>query len=134
VGFLDPLQHFHAVDLRHHDVEHEDIDRRLFLDALQRLQPAARRIDVEVAAGERAQAAAHDDLLVIDDQNPLLHCRPRFVASSPPLAGGSSGRYTRNVEPSPGLLSTSITPPCASTMPWLTDSPRPVPLPTSFEL
>ena len=40
----------------------------------------------------------------------------------------------RNVEPSPTLLSTSIAPPCALTMPWLTDKPRPVPLPTSFEV
>src|SRR5450756_3046606 len=40
----------------------------------------------------------------------------------------------RKVDPLPTVLSTSITPPWALTMPWLTDSPSPVPLPTSFEV
>ena len=36
------------------------------------------------------------------------------------------------VLPLPTSLCTRMVPPCRSTMPWETESPRPVPLPTSL--
>ena len=43
--------------------------------------------------------------------------------------GGAGGRQTRNSEPAPSLLSTSMRPPIALTMPWQIARPRPVPRP-----
>jgi hypothetical protein len=42
------------------------------------------------------------------------------------------GSHTVKREPTPGVLSTTILPPCFSTIPYETDSPNPVPCPTGL--
>ena len=56
--------------------------------------------------------------------------RPQMVMPSPPAEASKRGSQTRNAEPTPTRLVTSIRPPCAATMLSLTASPSPVPRPT----
>src|SRR5262249_51782576 len=128
--FLDPLQDVHAVQARHHDVQDEHLEAA-FLDLAQPLAPVGRAVDFEVTC-QYPSAAVHDEILVVDDQDAVAHACTRSCSFVRSLACGSRGRKTRNTDPAPTVLCTSIAPPCARTMPWLTDSPSPVPLPTSL--
>ena len=54
---------------------------------------------------------------------------PRPGATPPSFpADSTAGRYTRNVEPLPGVLWTSSAPPWLRTMPRTADSPSPRPV------
>ncbi len=75
MGFLDPLQGSQTIELGHHDVEDDYVVVRL-LDHAQRLAPVARRFDLVAAVAENAAAAAHDDFLVIYDQDSDAHELP----------------------------------------------------------
>src|SRR5262245_41882863 len=67
--------------------------------------------------------------LIIDHQNEEVH----VDASCLPMAAALRGRVTRNAVYSPGVVSTSIDPPCCLTMmSWLMDRPSPVPSPAGF--
>ena len=116
MAFLDQAQHFEAADIRHHDVEDHHVVG-VFLDFAQRLAAVLHRLDPIVVAVEDAQAAADDDLLVVDDQNSRAHETPPLALLNDAAAGGASGSKMRNVDPSPTLLSTSMRPPWASTIP-----------------
>src|SRR2546426_249731 len=66
--------------------------------------------------------------VVVDDEN-VQRCHGAEVYF---VSGPASGRWMRNVAPSPGVLATEIVPPCSLTIPYAMDKPRPVPFPTSL--
>src|SRR5262245_40786586 len=67
--------------------------------------------------------------LIIDHQNEEVH----VDASCLPMAAALRGRVMRNAVYSPGVVSTSIDPPCCLTiMSWLIDRPSPVPSPAGL--
>ena len=76
--------------------------------------------------------------LVVDDQEAVFrggaHAYRLLATVGWDRAGhdGFRGRRTRKTVPPPGRGSTSIRPPCPVTIPWLIDSPRPVPSPTGL--
>src|SRR6202043_4075796 len=67
--------------------------------------------------------------LIIDHEYEQIHPRPPdLLADAAPR-----GRKIRNSVNSPGLVSTSIDPPCCLTMiSWLSERPSPVPSPAGF--
>src|SRR5205807_5933578 len=66
--------------------------------------------------------------VVVDDED----AQRRRHADVSSVSAGASGRWMRNVAPSPGGLTTEIVPPCSLTIPYVMDRPRPVPFPTSL--
>src|SRR6185436_4962968 len=87
-------------------------------DRRERLGAGAERHDGKAALLEPERDQIHHLALVVDHEH-RRHAEP-------------PGRYTVNVEPAPDADAMSIQPPCSRTMPQLTDSPRPVPSPTSL--
>ena len=78
----------------------------------ERLLPRRRQIDVVVPRAEVRRERAKDLRLVVDDED------PRHADAS---------SRTTIVRPPPGVSSTSMSPPIASTKPLATASPRPTP-------
>src|ERR1700693_5396933 len=113
---LDPAQDFETVHVGHHDIQDHHVVR-IFLDFAQRLAAVLHGLDLALVALENAQAAFDDDLLVVGDQNSRAHATLPLALRSGTADGGVSGRRTRNVDPSPTLLSTSMRPPWASIIP-----------------
>src|SRR5439155_1562479 len=72
---------------------------------------------------ERAQ----EDLVVLDDQDPVSH-RPLLYATSATAGSGDRGMIRRIVVPRPGALSISISPPCRSMIFLTIAMPSPVPV------
>src|SRR5262245_12397622 len=67
--------------------------------------------------------------LIINYENKQVH----VDAPALPMAAALRGRMIRNSVNSPGVVSTSIDPPCCLTiMSWLMERPRPVPSPAGF--
>src|SRR5689334_16358345 len=67
--------------------------------------------------------------LIINHENEKFH----VDASCLPMAAALRGRVMRNAVNSPGIVSTSIDPPCCLTMmSWLIDRPSPVPSPAGL--
>src|SRR6267143_512699 len=105
------LEHLEAVPHRQHDVEHDQVD----VGFQRHPQPglAVLRDAHLVAVLAQVQAQAQGDrAIVFDDQDASHH---------------AAGRITRKVRPSPILLSSSMRPPCSSTIFLAMASPRPVP-------
>ena len=65
--------------------------------------------DVRANEGSKTVAEQHDVYLQLG--------QPSSINLAAATAGGAGGRSTRNNEPSPGVLSTSISPPSAVTAP-----------------
>src|SRR5262249_50228614 len=103
---------------------------------------------VSLTHEEGVEDIAHD-LLVVDDQNGsvTIHqlCPSPREARAPELRGRSlrhrlrvascadaSGSDRVKRVPLPGMLSQAIVPSCSCTIPYVMDSPRPVPLPISL--
>ena len=101
----------------------------ILLDLSQRLQAVLDGFELIFVVPQDAQATVDNDLLVIDDQYFHAHELLPLLAVSATSGDRMRGRWTRNVDPFPTSLSTSIVPPWASTIPWLTDNPSPVPIP-----
>ena len=112
-----------AAHSRHHDVRHEQVDRAgVPAEQFERRRPVA-CLQHRVAARleDLRDEPAHDEL-VLDEQDRLFAVGGRNAATTPGSvvvdaaptrqAGGS-----RNDEPRPGAVSTSIVPPLCSTMP-----------------
>ena len=72
MALLDPAQHFQPADVRHHDVEDQDVVTVL-LDLLQCFAAVVGGLDLVVVAVQDAQAAPDDDLLIVNDQNSRAH-------------------------------------------------------------
>jgi hypothetical protein len=113
----DVLAQLEAGHALHVEIGDDDVDIVLG-QRRDRVRAAAERHDVEAALLEAELDEIDHLALVVDDK----HFRHEVPA----------GRYTVNVEPLPGVETTSIHPPCSRTMPHVTLSPRPVPSPTSF--
>src|SRR5213079_1818011 len=77
---------------------------------------------------ERLGKRLQQSRVVVDDEN-VQRCHGAEVYF---VSGPASGRWIRNVAPSPGVLATEIVPPCSLTIPYVMDRPRPVPFPTSL--
>src|SRR5262249_47870667 len=120
-----------AVDARQLDVHQDEVGllalgRRDALDAVH-------RVDQVVAGGGQE---VKNDLPVIlgvfDDENAFCHAVPIISPASSPSSSSAAcstriGSVTRKVAPCPSCDSTSIEPPCISTMRFEIASPRPVP-------
>jgi len=63
---------------------------------------------------------------------PLRSAAQSGSAAAGALGGGYDGRYTSNVDPSPGALRTRTSPRLCFRIPHTVESPSPVPLPASF--
>src|SRR5436190_5799763 len=77
---------------------------------------------------ERLGKRLQQSRVVVDDED-VRRCHGADVYF---VSGPASGRWIRNVAPSPGVLATEIVPPCSLTIPYVLDKPRPVPFPTSL--
>ena len=147
VYLLELVERRNAIHARHHHVHDGRVEGHgpRELEALGRVlcEPDA----VTLTCEEGVEDLAHD-LLVVDDQNGAVtihsSCPGRLVRRAPPgspamiqrvraatpVAANGSDRL--NLVPCPGALSHAIVPPCSCTIPYVIDSPRPVPLPISF--
>src|SRR5438105_12881002 len=107
------LEQLVAVEARKHDVEHDQVDVQLERHAQAGLAVLGDAHLVAVPAQVEAEPEG-DGAVVFDDED----ARHRDYAA---------GRRTRNVLPCPTLLSSSMRPPCSSTILLAMASPRPVP-------
>ena len=113
---LEPLQHGRAVEVRHHDVEQDEIDR-LAPEERERFAPALGRPDVVTLPREPSREELTVLLVVVDHQDRrrrgrrdgsgrrALVLRPRAgVAGRPEPAGGRDGsrQAARHQRPQPG--------------------------------
>src|SRR5262245_11347498 len=107
----EAADHVDAVDSGEAEVEHDQIRMLAGGDGERGL---ARRCELDVvAAGAEVRAERAQDLrLVVDDEDPRHSATRRRVTI---------------VSPPPGVLSTSTSPPIASTKPFATARPRPTP-------
>ena len=64
-----PPAHLEAVDLRQHQVEHDEVER-LLGEAVERLLAVAGRDHLVAVALERERQQGLDRLLVVDEQDP----------------------------------------------------------------
>src|SRR5438874_533440 len=96
----------------------------------ERLLAGACSLDLKAVASEVGLHGATDGRLVVDDQDAragrAAHAGPLRAAV---ITGGNSpsGRVNAKRVPPSGRFSAQIRPPCASTNPLATASPRPVP-------
>src|SRR4029450_6314254 len=131
------LEELGAAHLWHALVGHDDGH----VGSRQELQPARAALrgeDVELLPVVEAEGP-QDVRLVIDDEHGIVVVVDGHGAASYPPALATlsrdlcpAGMLISTVAPAPGVLSTSMRPPCAVTTWWLIASPRPVPRPTSF--
>ena len=109
----EATDHVDAVDAGQAEVEHDDIGMVARRD-VEGTFTIRREVDL-VAAGAQVDAQRAQDLrLVVDDEH---------------TAHRNASRLTTIVRPPPGVSSTVISPPIASTNPRATARPRPVPVP-----
>src|ERR1019366_9392964 len=104
---------------------HDDVDF-VVVHQLQALVGAARFQHPEFAAQEIVYGIAHVHLVIDHQQRVFCRWVHGWVLDS------FKGRWTRKQVPSPGLLSTSMRPPCPVMMPCEIDRPNPVPSPTGL--
>src|SRR5262245_12412368 len=125
--------HLEAVHLRHHHVEDREIRPRA-PSKLERLS-AVTCLEHRVARALETEDDQLEDVLVVvrGEDNRLftigLVVRHVVTSSAEALtaAGSANGRPTVNVVPTPALLLKEIVPPCASTIAFVIERPRPVP-------
>ena len=67
-GLAQPLQHGHAVEVGHHDVEHHGVGGEL-ARGLQRLESGARGADLPPLHAQRHRQQVGEHLLVVDDEH-----------------------------------------------------------------
>ena len=87
--------------------------------------PLGRRQHVEAGHLQRAPEGPEKDLVVLDDQDAMLHAVPHGATGA---ATAARGMTRRTVVPRPGALSISISPPCRSMIFLTMAMPRPVPV------
>ena len=126
---LDESRRRHAVHLRHHEVHQDDIGREVRRE--QRRLAARSRLadDLEAALGleQRADALAHDGVVVHDhDRDRLRHAPTSTSCAMPPASGV---RASRRVPLAPLLMVSA--PPSASTRSRMLARPRPFPADSS---
>src|SRR5262249_36491126 len=120
-------QGLHAVELRHAQVQNDEV-AGLALEARKRGQTVG---GLEDAMPGRFEGAAQDQSrvwLVVDDQDTLrvVHgIEPWWAAES--CAPGQAGSEKVKVVPLPGLLATSMRPPCAVMISRTIANPSPAP-------
>src|SRR5262249_12598690 len=116
----------HDVGLPHagHPHVRDDEIERLAADPVQSLRRRRVALHAEAAVDEALGEELDDAGIVVEDEKTraVQHGIP-----TPPASSDEAGKNTANVDPSPTRLSTSIRPPCASTIDLTIDSPRPVP-------
>src|SRR5262249_8988206 len=125
----DLLEQREPVHDRHLDVAHDRVVVDL-PDPLERVRRRLRGVDLDPlrAEADRRRQRLEERDVVVDEQDPRLVHRSGSSGLSPPEAGTS----TMNVAPPPGVGESEISPPCSLTMLYVIESPRPVPVPTSF--
>src|SRR5436190_1207703 len=122
-------QQLETVHARHPDIG----DDRVVVpggDPLERRRGRVGRVyrDPIHSEPERLGKRLQQSRVVVDDED-VRRCHGADVYF---VSGPASGRWIRNVAPSPGVLATEIVPPCSLTIPYVLDKPRPVPFPTSL--
>src|SRR5262249_54744356 len=121
-----------AVHLRHHHVEDREIRLRAAGD-LERLRAVVGLEHGVARVLEPEDDQLEDVFFVVGGEDHRLvsvgsvHQVVTSSAGSPTAAGSVSGRSTVNVVPTPTVLWNAIVPPCASTIVFVIDRPRPVP-------
>src|SRR5215472_13999387 len=133
IAFAQGRDQLDAMHLGHDDIRNHDV-RRLPGRRVQRRGGVVR--DGHRIAGtlENAPDLFADFDLIIDNQDVghllfLQASAPAAVAGA--AAAAAAGKYTLNVVPLPTADRTVMTPPRELKVPWTTESPRPVPSPTS---
>ncbi len=120
INLLDRGQHIQPVPPRQLDVQEGQVEAPPFEQLEPFLSPQS-PLDFKALLFQSPLAKPDHIRLVVNHQNSLCGHGHPFLCPS------VTGSITVKVLPRPTSLSTSIQPPCLSTMLWLIERPKPVP-------
>src|SRR6266478_5202255 len=121
----DALAELEAAHARHVEVGHDRVELRRD-ERFQRRRRRRARLHLEAELAQVGDEHVAHARIVVDDEDTPLH------EATSAVPGSAEARKIATRVPRPGSLSTSIQPPWSVTMPCATESPRPVPSPTSL--